>query len=128
MKIAIDAMGGDYGPSITIEAVSCALNSNKNVDFEIFGDFSVAKPFLDKFKLSYSNRINFIHTSEVVESNDKPSFALRFKKSSSMRMAIDSIKGEKHAACVSAGNTGALLGIARFVLTNVSLVNLEQAG
>ena len=63
-----------------------------------------------------SSDINFIHTEEVVNSNDKPSFALRAKKQSSMRLAINSIKEHKNVACVSAGNTGALLGIARFVL------------
>lgn len=116
MKIAIDAMGGDYGPSITIEAVSRVLDLNKSIDFELFGNFDKAKPFINKFNLQNTSRINFIHTKEVVESNDKPSFALRAKKQSSMRLAIDSIKEKKNDACVSAGNTGALLGIARFVL------------
>ena len=116
MKIAIDAMGGDYGPSITIEAVSRVLDLNKSIDFELFGNFDKAKPFINKFNLQNTSRINFIHTKQVVESNDKPSFALRAKKQSSMRLAIDSIKEKKNDACVSAGNTGALLGIARFVL------------
>ena len=116
MKIAIDAMGGDYGPSITIEAVSRVLDLNKSIDFELFGNFDKAKPFINKFNLQNTSRINFIHTKEVVDSNDKPSFALRAKKQSSMRLAIDSIKEKKNDACVSAGNTGALLGIARFVL------------
>lgn len=116
MKIAIDAMGGDYGPSITIEAVSKALDCDKCINFELFGNFDEAKPFLEKFNLLRSSNINFIHTEEVVNSNDKPSFALRAKKQSSMRLAINSIKEHKNIACVSAGNTGALLGIARFVL------------
>ena len=116
MKIAIDAMGGDYGPSITIEAVSRALDSDKCINFELFGNFDEAKPFLEKFNLLSSSNINFIHTEEVVNSNDKPSFALRAKKQSSMRLAINSVKEHKNIACVSAGNTGALLGIARFVL------------
>ncbi|OUU76031.1 MAG: phosphate acyltransferase [Methylococcaceae bacterium TMED69] len=116
MKIAIDAMGGDYGPLITIQAVSRVLDSNKFIDFELFGNFEKAKPFMKKFQLISSSRINFIHTEEVVESNDRPSLALRVKKQSSMRLAIDSIKEKKNNACVSAGNTGALLGIARFVL------------
>ena len=116
MKIAIDAMGGDYGPAITIEAVSRMLDSDTCTDFELFGNFDKAKPFINKFKLLGSSRVYFIHTEEVVESNDKPSLALRAKKNSSMRLAIDSIKEKKNNACVSAGNTGALLGIARFVL------------
>ncbi len=116
MKIAIDAMGGDYGPSITIEAVSRSLYCNKCLNFELFGNFDKAKPFLEKFNLLNSSNINFIHTEEVVNSNDRPSFALRVKKQSSMRLAINSIKEQKNIACVSAGNTGALLGIARFVL------------
>mgnify|MGYP006229561711 FL=1 len=82
MKIAIDAMGGDYGPSITIEAVSRVLDLNKSIDFELFGNFDKAKPFINKFNLQNTSRINFIHTKEVVDSNDKPSFALRAKKQS----------------------------------------------
>ena len=116
MRIAIDAMGGDFGPSVTIEAVSRVIDASEDIDFELFGDFKIAKPFLERFNLARSSRANFVHTEEKVESNDKPSFALRVKKQSSMRMAIDSIKGHSEAACVSAGNTGALLGIARFVL------------
>ena len=81
----------------------------------MFGNFDEAN-LSEKFNLLSSSNINFIHTEEVVNSNDKPSFALRAKKQSSMRQLRIRIKEHKNIACVSAGNTGALLGIARFVL------------
>ena len=80
------------------------------------GDKAVVEHHLNKLNASAHPRISFVHTTEVVNMCEKPSVAIRGKKDSSMRKAIDLVKEGKADACVSAGNTGALFGIAHFVL------------
>ena len=118
ISIAIDAMGGDFGPEAVISGLDFALTNlldNKNVSFNIYGKESQVLPILDKYKVVKNNSL-FINTSEVVLANDKPSFALRRRQSSSMWYAIDSIKNGITSVAISSGNTGALMAISRFVL------------
>ena len=116
MKIAIDAMGGDFGPVVTIAGLARSLKMHNDLEAQIYGVEELTLPQLRDSGLIKSSRIDFFHSSETIAMDDKPAMALRSKKDSSMRRAVDSVKMETTDACVSAGNTGVLMGIARFVL------------
>ena len=116
IRIAVDAMGGDGGPSIIMPSIKDFLSQNDDVQVDIFGDEKVLSTHLNIFNKKLSERIEIIHTDEKVSSNDSPSHALRHKKKSSMSLAIESVKNNRTQACVSAGNTGALMAISRFIL------------
>jgi glycerol-3-phosphate acyltransferase PlsX len=115
ITLAIDAMGGDHGPSVTIPASINALSKYDQLHIILVGDKELIQTELQKNK--YTNtRLSIQHASEVVEMDESPQSALKNKKDSSMRVAINLIKEEKAQACVSAGNTGALMATARYVL------------
>ena len=116
ITISLDCMGGDFGPSIVVPAAFAALTRNKNLHVILVGDESQIQSELNKQKNTFSDRVTIQHTTQKVESNDLPSLALRNKKDSSMRVAINLVKEGRAQACVSAGNTGALMATARFVL------------
>jgi glycerol-3-phosphate acyltransferase PlsX len=108
-------MGGDHGPSVTIPASINALSKYDQLHIILVGDKELIQIELQKNK--YTNtRLSIQHASEVVEMDESPQSALKNKKDSSMRVAINLIKEEKAQACVSAGNTGALMATARYVL------------
>ena len=113
--IAIDAMGGDHGLPVTVPASIAAVNSAPHLKLVLVGDENQIKEALKSHKYS-SSQIEVQQATEVVEMDEKPSDALRKKKDSSMRVAINLVKEGRAKACVSAGNTGALMAIARFVL------------
>jgi glycerol-3-phosphate acyltransferase PlsX len=115
-RIAVDAMGGDGGPKIIMPSVKEFLLANKDVKIDLYGDKKIISNFLDIFDSQLLKNIEIIHTDEKVLSEDSPSHALRHKKKSSMSLAIQSVKDNKAQACVSAGNTGALMAISRFIL------------
>ncbi len=115
ITLAVDAMGGDYGPKITVPASINALTRYDQLHIILVGDKELIEKELQKNK--YTNtRLSIQHTTEVVEMDESPQSALKNKKDSSMRVAINLIKEEKAQACVSAGNTGALMATARYVL------------
>ncbi|QDD10941.1 phosphate acyltransferase PlsX [Candidatus Methylopumilus planktonicus] len=115
ITLAVDAMGGDHGPSVTIPASINALSKYDRLHIILVGDKELIQTELQKNK--YTNtRLSIQHASEVVEMDESPQSALKNKKDSSMRVAINLIKEEKAQACVSAGNTGALMATARYVL------------
>ena len=115
ITLAIDAMGGDHGPKVTIPASINALSKYDQLRIILVGDKELIQKELQKNK--YTNtRLSIQHASEVVEMDESPQSALKNKKDSSMRVAINLIKEEKAQACVSAGNTGALMATARYVL------------
>lgn len=115
ITLAVDAMGGDHGPSVTIPASINALSKYDQLHIILVGDKELIQTELQKNK--YTNtRLSIQHASEVVEMDESPQSALKNKKDSSMRVAINLIKEEKVQACVSAGNTGALMATARYVL------------
>ena len=115
ITLAIDAMGGDHGPKVTIPASINALSKYDQLHIILVGDKELIQKELQKNK--YTNtRLSIQHASEVVEMDESPQSALKNKKDSSMRVAINLIKEEKAQACVSAGNTGALMATARYVL------------
>lgn len=115
ITLAVDAMGGDHGPSVTIPAAINALSKYDQLHIILVGDKELIQTELQKNK--YTNtRLSIQHTSEVVDMDESPQSALKNKKDSSMRVAINLIREEKAQACVSAGNTGALMATARYVL------------
>ncbi len=114
--IAVDAMGGDFGPEVTIPASLNCLKKNANLSLILVGDEQVLKSSLADKTGDFSGRLSIQHASQCVEMHESPSKALKNKKDSSMRVAINLVRDDKAAACVSAGNTGALMATARFVL------------
>jgi glycerol-3-phosphate acyltransferase PlsX len=115
ITLAVDAMGGDHGPKVTIPASINALSKYDQLHIILVGDKELIQKELQKNKYTNS-RLSIQHASEVVEMDESPQSALKNKKDSSMRVAINLIKEEKAQACVSAGNTGALMATARYVL------------
>lgn len=113
VTVAIDCMGGDHGPSVTVRAAIDFVRKHEDVRAILVGLEDKISPFLDK---QSSDRISVRPASEVVAMDEPPAMALRSKKDSSMRVAINLVKEGEADACVSAGNTGALMAISRFVL------------
>ena len=114
--IALDAMGGDHGPSIVVPAALSALRENSDLRLILVGRSEVLEAELKQHGGAVSEQLTIHHASEVVGMGDLPSVALRNRKDSSMRVAINLVKSGEADACVSAGNTGALMATARFVL------------
>lgn len=116
MHIALDAMGGDHGPSVTVPAALDALARHPDLNLILVGDEARLLAELKSHGAAPNPRLSLRHTTQVVTMDEKPSSALRNKKDSSMRIAIELVKDGAAGACVSAGNTGALMATARFVL------------
>src|SRR5262245_61165841 len=116
ITIAIDAMGGDHGPPVTVPASLAVLASYPNLHLILVGDETVLQKVLHQSKSYDKTRLTTQHASQQVEMDEPVAQALRGKKDSSMRIAINLVKEGKAQACVSAGNTGALMATARFVL------------
>ncbi len=116
LTVALDAMGGDHGPSVVVPAAFRALEEQPELHLVMVGDQSVLEREIARYSSVNADRVSVVHASQQVRMDELPSQALRNKKDSSMRVAIDLVKrGDVHA-CVSAGNTGALMATARFVL------------
>ncbi len=115
-SIAVDAMGGDFGPQVTVPATIAALSDTDDLQFVLVGDQVQLEPLIDQYSHTDSSRIKVHHASETVAMDDSPTFALRRKRDSSMRVAMDLVKSGSASACVSAGNTGALTAIAHVIL------------
>ncbi len=116
ITIALDAMGGDTGPSVVVPAALESLARDPYLRLILVGDEARLTEEMAAANGRCSDRLQIRHASEQVEMHEAPSKALRYKKDSSMRVAIDLIKTGEADACVSAGNTGALMAIAKFVL------------
>jgi phosphate acyltransferase len=117
--ISLDAMGGDHGPSVVVPGAAMAAERHPGVKFVLFGDEAAIKAELTKHpKLQKSVEIR--HTEISISMDDKPSQALRRGRGKSgMWLAIDAVKNGEASACVSAGNTGALMAMSRFILKMV---------
>ncbi len=114
--IAIDCMGGDFGPSVIIPAVKKILQNYPEVTFQLYGNPEKVSRMLASNKLKDHRRISFYASENDVQTNDLPAIALKNKKLSSMRMALEAVRDGQAHACVSAGNTGALMAISRYIL------------
>jgi len=116
ITIALDAMGGDHGPSVVVPAALRVLRDEPNLTLILVGQTEVLTEELRRNGAAENPRLKLHHASQIVEMDERPSLALRNKKDSSMRVAINLVKDGEAQACVSAGNTGALMATSRFVL------------
>jgi glycerol-3-phosphate acyltransferase PlsX len=116
ITVAVDAMSGDHGHRIAVDAAIAALHEHPSLHLLLVGDEKVLHASLQQHHARQSSRLRIHHASEVVLMDELPSRALRNKKDSSMRVAIDLVKEGRAHAAVSAGNTGALMATSRFVL------------
>lgn len=112
--IAIDCMGGDHGPVVTVPAALQFLESHPRAQLILVGQQEAIRSVLGEHP--FADRLTIQHASQVVGMDEGPALALRNKKDSSMRVAINLVKEGRAHACISAGNTGALMAISRFVL------------
>ena len=117
--IALDAMGGDHGPPVTVGAARLALDEIPGLELVLVGDEKSLQAEIDRNGLGGNPRIRIQHASEVVAMDELPVVALKKKKDSSMRVAINLVHEGAVQACVSAGNTGALMATSKFVLKTI---------
>ena len=116
VTISVDAMGGDHGPPVTVAASLRFLEETPDAAIVLVGREDAIRQALDARRSPAADRVSVRAASEVVLMDEAPADALRRKKDSSMRVAINLVKDGVAQACVSAGNTGALMAISRFVL------------
>ena len=116
ITIALDAMGGDIGPQVTVSAALHIVKRHHDLKLILVGDKDKLEQTMQELGGAVNDRLSIVHASQVVTMDELPSQALRGKKDSSMRIAINLVKEGIADACVSAGNTGALMATARFVL------------
>ena len=115
VRIAVDCMGGDHGVSVTVPAALAFLGEVDSAQVVLVGKREAIEPLLAKAG-ALRSRFEVVHAEEVVTMDDPPAQALRGKRNSSMRVVANLVKEGSADACVSAGNTGALMAISRFVL------------
>ncbi|SSM24252.1 phosphate acyltransferase [Klebsiella pneumoniae] len=116
LTLALDVMGGDFGPSVTVPAALQALNSNSQLTLLLVGDPDAITPLLAKADFEQRSRLQIIPAQSVIASDARPAQAIRSSRGSSMRVALELVKEGRAQACVSAGNTGALMGLAKLLL------------
>ncbi len=116
VTVAVDAMGGDHGPAVTVPAAVAFLEATPDARIVLVGLRAPLDALLARVKSTARERLSVHAASEVVDMDEPPADALRKKKDSSLRVAVNLVKDGAADACVSAGNTGALMAIARFVL------------
>lgn len=115
LTLSVDAMGGDNAPDMVIEGMELSLGAHPELNFLIFGDESRLVPLLSRHtKVAAVTEVR--HTPDSVKNADKAAQALRSGRNSSMRLAINAVKDGEAAGIISAGNTGALMAMAKFVL------------
>lgn len=114
MKIAIDAMGGDYAPKEIVKGVLEAVKAFPTIDFILVGnEKEISK------HLSHTKNVTIIHTEEIIEATDEPVRAVRRKKKASMVLMANEVKEGRADACISAGNTGALMAAGLFIVGRI---------
>ena len=120
VRLALDAMSGDRGAGVVVAAARAIVERYPHVTLDLVGDRAAIEALLG----ASHERLVVVHADQVVEMDEPPADALRRKKQSSMRLAVDRVKAGEADACLSAGNTGALMATAKFVLKTVS--NIER--
>lgn len=113
--ISLDAMGGDLGPQMVIPGAALALQRHPDINFLLVGDRARIEPYLSEHQV-LAERSRIVHTEIAIEMQDKPSQALRRGRGSSMWLALDAVAKGQAEAAVSAGNTGALMAMAKLIL------------
>lgn len=119
LTIAVDAVSGDKGAPVVADAARMAIDALPGVDLILVGPKKQVDSELVRAGLGQNSRVRVQHAGQRVEMDDNPATALRFKKDSSMRVAANLVKSGEADACVSAGNTGALMATARFVFKTI---------
>ncbi|OUU79182.1 MAG: phosphate acyltransferase [Gammaproteobacteria bacterium TMED78] len=119
LSIALDIMGGDRGPEVVFLAANNILKKYNTVHLTLVGLPEALQNIDSSMKGKYRDRISFIEATEVVSMNDNPLEVIRKKKKSSLRLAIEEVKYKRAHACVSSGNTGALMATAKFLLGTI---------
>ncbi|WP_081322888.1 phosphate acyltransferase PlsX [Pseudomonas parafulva] len=114
--IAIDAMGGDFGPRSIVQASIACLSATPSLHLTLVGQSSLLEELVSGFSAADRARLQILNAAEVIGMDERPSQALRGKPDSSMRVALELVRDGKAQACVSAGNTGALMALSRAVL------------
>ncbi|MPQ66012.1 MULTISPECIES: phosphate acyltransferase PlsX [Pseudomonas] len=114
--IAIDAMGGDFGPRSIVQASIACLSATPSLHLTLVGQPSQLEPLIASYPTVDRARLTITPASEIITMDERPSQALRGKPDSSMRVALQLLRDDKVQACVSAGNTGALMALSRHVL------------
>src|SRR3954465_10497237 len=116
IRIALDAMGGDHGPSVVIPGAELSLVRHPNAELILYGDAAQIEPLLKKHpRVKAASRL--VHTSVAIRMDDKPSKALRYgRRDSSMGLAVDAVKKREADVAISAGNTGALMVMSKLHL------------
>ncbi|HDR8907583.1 phosphate acyltransferase PlsX [Burkholderia multivorans] len=116
VKLTIDCMGGDHGPSVTVPAAVKFVRAHPDAHLMLVGIESAIRAQLKKLKALDDPALSIVPATEVVAMDDPVEVALRKKKDSSMRVALNHVKDGEAQACISAGNTGALMAVSRYVL------------
>jgi glycerol-3-phosphate acyltransferase PlsX len=119
ITVAVDAMGGDVGLKVTVPASIQFLQDHPNTNLILVGDQAAIEAELSRHSGVARSRVRIQHATQVVGMDESPQLALKNKKDSSMRVAINLVKEGEAQAAVSAGNTGALMATARFVLKTI---------
>ncbi len=123
VRIALDAMGGDHGPSVVIPGAARALASRPDIQFLMFGDETIIKPLLAQHG-ALAASTTLVHTDVFIKMGDKPSQALRQgRRNSSMWLALEAVKKGEADVAVSAGNTGALMAMSKFCLRTMAQID-----
>ena len=123
VRIALDAMGGDHGAAVVVPGAELSLSRHPDIEFFLFGDRAAIEPLLDA-RPQLKAASHLVHTDVVVQMHDKPSQALRKgRRKSSMWLAVDAVKKGDADVAVSAGNTGALMAMAKIDLRTMAGIN-----
>mgnify|MGYP006432510701 FL=1 len=120
LTLSLDVMSGENDPDASILGALDLLSSREDIKLILVGD---SESIQNKITNADQNRIEIIHTDEIIEMDDSPLDALRKKKNSSMRVAIDLVRDKKAQACISSGNTGALLAISKNSLKTIPTID-----
>ncbi len=115
-------MSGDLGAEVVVRAGAATLEKYANIELIIVGDQAELQDLVTRI-IGENSRLKIVHASEIVEMSEPPAEALRKKKDSSMRIAINLVKDGSADACVSSGNTGALMATSKFVLKMLPGIN-----
>lgn len=121
-RIAVDAMGGDYAPAAIVEGCIKAMNEDNSLNLILVGDEAKVKRELDKYSFD-ADRLNIVHTTEIIENCESPVMAIRRKKDSSIVVGMNLVKSGEAKAFVSAGSTGALIAGGTFIIGRIKGVD-----
>jgi glycerol-3-phosphate acyltransferase PlsX len=123
VRISIDCMGGDHGPSVTVPASLSFVKHQHDAHLLLVGREDAIRAELRKLGAEQHPQLSIVNATEVVEMDDTLEVALRRKRDSSMRVAVEQVKEGAAQACVSAGNTGALMAVSRYLLKTIAGVD-----